>query len=226
MASTALVVNGQISLLKPRAALVAAGSGYNVTNPTPGTAIVYATQSSYSATANGMFCISNANGVGGKNIVLDQLTLLQTATAPTGTLVARFEVVSETGIVAMTGNVATRTPLNLLSSSFAPTNATVQSFAAGAATVPAAAGTRKILAQIAVDCGVSVIHDKWVLDFGGDASGTAGLTAARATAPATIVTAAPQIIIWPQSSAWINGWTLTGATNVPAYEFALTYFEI
>lgn len=226
MASTALVVNGQISLLKPRAALVAAGAGFVVNNPTPGTAIAYANQTSYSATANGMFLVQNNNPVGGKNIILDQLELVQTATAPTGTLVARFEVVSETGIVAMTGNVATRTPLNLLSSSSAATLATVQSFAAGAATVPAAAGTRKILGVIAMDIGVSVIHDKWVLDFGGDATATAPLTAARATAAATIVTAAPQVVIGPQSSAWINSWTLTGATNVPSYEFSLRYFEI
>lgn len=226
MASTALVVNGQISLLKPRAALVAAGAGFIVNNPTPGTAIAYANQTSYSATANGMFLVQNNNPLGGKNIILDQLALVQTATAPTGTLVARFEVVSETGIVAMTGNVASRTPVNLLSSAFPVTGAGVQSFATGAATVPAAAGTRKILGVVALDCGVSVAHDKWVLDFGGDASGTAGLTAARATAPATIVTAAPQVVIGPQSSAWINGWTLTGAANVPSYEFALTYFEI
>lgn len=226
MSASALVLNGSISLLSPRAALVAAGAGFTVTNPTPGTAIAYANQTSYSATANGLFSISNNNAVGGKNIILDTLTLVQTATAPTGTLVARFEVFGESGIVALSGNAAARTPVNLLGNASNVTGATVTSFAAGAATVPAAVGTRRLLGVIAADIGVSVIHDSWVLDFGADPVAKVGLTAARATDPACTVVAAPQIVIAPQYSVWINSWTLTGAANVPSYEFQLNYFEL
>lgn len=227
MSATALVLNGSISLLKPRAALVAAGKAFTVTNPTPGTAIAYANQTAYSATANGLFSISNNNSLAsGVNIILDTLTLVQTATAPATMLVSRFEVLGESGVVALTGSAAARTPVNLLGSASSSTGAVVTSFAAGAGTVAAAVGTRRLLGVIALNTGVSVIHDQWVLDFGADALGTPPLTAARATANACIVGAAPQIVIAPGYSVWINAWTLSGTTNVPSYEFALNYFEM
>ena len=231
MAQTSgVVLNGQVGLLTSRQFLAAKGAAYNVTNSTPGTAIAYANQTSFSATANGLFIVSNNNAVGGANIYLDRLKLIQTATAPTGTLVARFEVFNETGIVAMTGNVATRTPVQLnTGAGFAQTTgAVVQSFAAGAGTVPAAVGTRRLQDIIALQCGVSVIHDEWVVDFGSDGTspGTAGLTAARATDPARISAQGAAIVIAPQTTSWINAWTLTGAANIPSYEFSLTYVEV
>ena len=42
-------------------------------------------------------------------------------------------------------------------------------FSAGAATVPAAVGTRRNLAEIHIDTGVCVQHDTYVVDFGVDA---------------------------------------------------------
>jgi hypothetical protein len=221
-----IVVNGQVNLLTPRQILASQGKAFVVTNPTPGTAIAYANQTSYSATANGLFTVSNNASTGGKQIVLDELMLLQTATAPTGTLVARFEVFDEAGIVALTSAAAARTPVNLLGSGSNTTVATVTSFAAGAGTVAAAVGTRRLAAVIALNIGVSVIHDQWIIAFGQDSSPRFGLTAARATDNACIVGNAPPIVIAPQHTAIINAWTLTGAANVPSYEFALKYFEI
>lgn len=210
--------------------LAASGKYFNVTNPTPGTAIAYANQTTFSATANGLFMVSNNNPVNGANIQIDSLTLFQTATAPATTLAARFEVYNETGIVAMTGNVATRTPVQLNTGSgfVQTTGAVVQSFAAGAGTVPAAVGTRRLIDIINLNIGVSVIHDTWVLDFGADGPtpGTAGLTAARATDSARITAMAAPVIIAPQTTAWINAWTLTGTTNAPSYEFSLKYIEL
>lgn len=226
MSASALVLNGSISTLPSRAALAAAGAAFTVTNPTPGTAIAYANKTAYSATANGLFCVSNNNAVGGKNIILDTWTQIQTATAPANTLVARYEIVGESGIVALSGNAAARTPVNLNGSASNVTGAVVTTFAAGAGTVAAAVGTRRILGVLALNCGVSVIHDKWVLQFGGDPVARVGLTAARATDNAAMVAAAPAIVIPPQYSVWVNNWTLTGDTNVPSFEFALNYFEV
>src|SRR3954464_16051366 len=106
----AFVVNGNIGLLSSRQMLANSGVYYNVTNPTSGTAIVWATLTAFSATANGLLVVQNTDQVGGRNIYFDSLWLKQTATAPTGTLSLNFEVFNETGLVTGTGNVATRTP--------------------------------------------------------------------------------------------------------------------
>ena len=225
----AIVVNGTFNTLSSRQFLSGAGQAFKITNPTAGTAIAYANQTSFSATANGLFLIKNTASLGGKSIYLDRMKLIQTATAPTGTLVMRFEVFLETGLVAMTGNVATRTPVSSNPAMQNPlsTVAVAQSFAAGAATVPAAVGTRTLVDVGSLQCGVQVQHDEYVVDFGADgpAIGTAGLTAARATGPARIATQMDAVVIAPQSTAWINQWVLTGAANVPSYEFNLSWIE-
>lgn len=223
-----IVLNGQVGLTSSRQQLAAAGKYFNVTNPTPGTAIAYANKTSFSATANGLFSISNNNPSGGANIQLDRLVLTQTATAPTGLLVYRFEVYSETGITALSaGNVA-QTPVNVNPSFPNTTGAIVNSFSAGAGTVPAAVGTRRLMDVIAVQTGgATVIHDSIVIEFGSDAiavNGT-GATAARAASCMRLVGQAVPVTIAPQNSIFINSWTLTGAANVPSYEFSLTYIE-
>src|SRR5688572_20225536 len=182
--SNAVVLNGQIGLTSSRQQLAAAGKYFNVTNPTPGTAIAYANKTSFSATANGLFSISNNNPSGGANILLDRLVLTQTATAPTDVLVYRFEVYSETGIRALSAGNAVRTPVNVNPAFPDATGAIVNSFSAAAGTVPAAAGTRKLVDVIALQTGgQTVIHDSMVIEFGSDGpvvgSGTSG-TAARA----------------------------------------------
>lgn len=217
------------SKLSIRQQLVKAGKCFVVTNPTPGTAIVHANKTSFSATANGLFVIANNNPSGsGINIYLDQLFLVQTAAAPTGTLVMHLDVYNETGIAAGTTAVATRTPVNLNPSSTNTTNATVQSFAAGAITIPAAVGVRRLMMVHTISTGVTVQHDTFLVNFGSDHGPVAknGGAAARATDPATIVSAAPAVCIAPQTTSWINQWWVTAAANVPEYEFALTYTEL
>lgn len=226
---SAIVLNGQIGLASSRQMLAAAGKYWNVTNPTPGTAIAYANKTAFSATANGLFAIANTNPSGGANIQLDSLTLFQTATAPDSTLAARFEVYTENAAVALSGAAAARTPVNVNPAfANAGTGASVTSFAAGAGTVPAAGATRRLIDIINVNIGVSVIHDTWVLDFGADGPtpGTAGLAAARATDSARITAMAAPVTIAPGCSAIINAWTLSGATNAPSYEFSLKYIEL
>lgn len=215
------------SKLTSRQQLIKAGKMFNVTNPTPGTAIAHALVTGFSATANGLFVVSNGNAAGsGVNIYLDQLRLIQTATAPTGTLAKHFEVYNETGIVAGTTAVATRTPVNMNPGFANTTSATVQSFAAGAITIPAAVGTRRLIDEIFMPTGVTVIHDTFILDFSGTTLGWKnGGAAARATDAATIAVGANPVCIPPQTTSWINMWWVTAAANTPSYEFALSYAE-
>lgn len=229
MSDSLVVVNGRIGLTSSRQQLARAGKWFVATNPTPGTAIAYANKTAYSATANGLFSISNNNpAAGGASIQLGRLRLIQTATAPTGTLVARAEVLTETGIVALSGAAAAVTPVNINPASTNPTGAIVTFFSAGAGTVPAAVGTRKLVDVASLACGVSVQHDSWSFIFGEDGmmGGTSPLTAARATAPADLAVVMEPVIIPPQCSAWMNLWTLTGAANVPSFEFRLDYVEL
>ena len=217
------------SKLSSRQQLARAGKSFIVTNPTPGTAIVHATLTAYSATANGLFVVQNNNASNsGVNIYWDQLLLCQTAAAPGSTLVKRFEIFNETGLVTGTGNVATRTPVNLNPGVANTTNAIVQSFAAGAITIPSAVGTRRQTHVFSMTTGVTVQHDTFLLDFGADSHPVQknGGAAARATDVATLVQSVPPVCVAPQTTSWINMWWLTQDTNVPEYEFALTYHEI
>lgn len=228
MAGSSVVVNGQIGLPSNRQMMASAGAYFICTNPTPGTAIAFANNTAFSATANGLFAFANTNPVGGKSCYLDRIRLLQTATAPTGGLVTRYEVISETGIVALTGNVATRTPVNVNTGVSNATGITVQSFAAGAATVPAAVGTRRTIFPGSLASGVDVAQTSWTIEFGADGSavGTTALTAARATGPADLVSYAPPVVIAPNTTVWINLWGITPAANTPSYEFACFYAEL
>lgn len=223
-----IILNGQVGLQPTRQQLAASGKSFNVTNPTAGTAIAYALQTSFSATANGLFVIQNTNPSGGASIYLDRLKLVQTATAPTGCLVMRFEAFNETGIVTATTAVATRTPVNLNGSFSNSTGAVVQSFAAGAATIPAAVGSRRLVDIGSIQTGVAVAQDEYVIDFGADgtAAGSGGLTAARATDPARVTGQMAAVIVAPQNTVWLNMWWVTAAANTPSFEWSLVYNEL
>jgi hypothetical protein len=220
--------NGAVALLSSRQMLAGQGKTFVVTEPTLGTGVAYALKTSTSATDNGFLCVSNNNAVGGPSIYFNRLSITETATAPTGTLRMTFEAISETGIVALTGSVASRTPVQINAAYGQGTGAVVQFFSAGAATVPAAVGTRRNLAEIHLDTGVCVAHDTYVVDFGaeGPAITTAGLTAARATAPAAIGTVAPAIVVAPQSTVWLNMYWITAAANTPSFTYMFSYHEL
>src|SRR4051812_46501394 len=99
-----VVVNGQVNTVPPRQAMALAGNYYVATNPTAGTGVVFGTVTAFSATADGLFTISNS---GSRVIQLDYLKLMLSGTAPTATTVLKLAVFNEVGIVAPSaGNVA------------------------------------------------------------------------------------------------------------------------
>lgn len=224
-----IIVNGQLGLQSARQMLAYQGKMFSVTNPTRGTAIAYALKTAASATANGLWSISNGNPAGsGINIQVDRLKLIQTATAPAGTITMFGEVFTENAIVALGTAAAAITPTNLNPGFTNATGATVTFFNAGAGTVPAAVGTRRSCGLMSIATGVTVLGDSFTFEFGADASsvGKTGLTAARATDPADQVTWGEPITIFPQCSAFMNLWWVTQATNIPSFEFTLTYAEL
>jgi hypothetical protein len=220
----AFTVNGNVGLLSSRQMTGSLGAYYTASNPTTGTAIAFINAAAFSATANGLILVQNT---GVKTIYWDRLTLIQTATAPTATFM-RFEVFNETGLVTGTGNVATVTPVQCNTGGSQATGAVVQAFNAGAITIPAAASgaTRRRQGLTSVVCGVPVVQDVTVIDFGTDGTspGTAGLTAAGATAPKRSTGQMAPILVAPNTTSWINLWG--PATNVPSYEFEFAFIEI
>jgi hypothetical protein len=222
MATNAIVLNGQIGLPTSRQLLAAAGAYFTVNNPTQGTAVAFLVGTTTSATAQGMFVIQNK---GTKNIYLDRLELFQTATAPVGTSL-RFEVYNETGIVVGTTAVTTITPVQINTAAAQGTGAVVQAFATGGITIPAAVGVRVLQGIANVACGVQVVKDTVIVDFGADGVATAhgGATAARATDSARLTGQTNPIIIAPGTTSWINSWGY--GTNIPSFEYQLSYIEL
>lgn len=229
MPTSAFVLNGSIGLLSNRQMLAANGSYFVATNPTLGTGVVWATLATQSATANGLFVIANT---GSKTIYLDRLKLKQTATAPTATLSMNFEAFNETGLVTGTGNVATRVPVQINTSAALSqgTGAVIQAFSAGAITIPAAAAgaSRRLQDTAEIATGLTIVKDTFILDFGQDGPSPSipGITAARATVNARMTTQMGPVVVAPNTTTWINMWWDATATNVPSFEYALSYIEI
>src|SRR3990167_3467861 len=200
------------------------GNLWVVNCATPGTAIAYAALTAYSATANGLFVIYNGNAVGGASVYLKRLELFQTATVATGTTWS-FEVYNETGEAAGTTAVITLTPIQVNSAKAQTTDVVVQAFNAGAITIPAAVGTRRLVAQGWIPVGVNVAKDVYALDFGSDGplAPDRGLTAARATDTGRLVGQMPAIVIPPQTTSWINLWGC--GSSAPSFEYCLTFVE-
>jgi len=220
-----VVLNGQLNAVPARQAVAAASNYYVATNPTPGTGVLFGTVTAFSATADGLFTIANTNAVGGRTIQLDALTLMMSGTAPTATTVQKLAVYVESGIVAPSaGNVAV-TP-RALNPAGVTSGATINGFSSAAMTIPAAVGTRTLVANASLPTSLGITGDSYVYIFGGDPStATTALTAVRATAPARLVTTCAPVTIPPQYTAIIDFWWLTQATNGPTFEFELGYFE-
>ena len=224
----AVVLNGVVGFPSNRQMLAAAGKYFTITNPTIGTPVVGATIVAWSATANGLFMVSNGAATNGPNIILDRMYLRLRSTAPTGTLTMQFECYNETGIVTGTGNVTSRTPIQVNTGLSQTSVATAQAFAAGCITVPAAVGTRRLQDTATITTGLGIDGDTYILQFGADgpATGKTGITAVRATDTACLVGDMGPIIIAPQTTSWINMWWLTQAANVPSWEYGLSWSEL
>ncbi len=227
---TQALVNGSVSLAQSRGALASQGKYYLVTNPTPGTGITYAAQTTYSATANGLFSISNGNPSGsGVNLYLDYLDLIQTQTGLGSCLNMRFEVNVQQTVAAITTNVVALTPVNV-NSAFANTSqATVTAFTGGAATVPATVASRRQVAVVNLPTSAAIRYSTYGLVFGsvadlGPHSNGAGLTGAAATAPYRIATACGPVVVAPQNTAFINMWW-NATDTAPIFEFQFGFAE-
>jgi hypothetical protein len=209
-----------------RHVLAADGTYFVTTNPTIGTGVAHALNTSHDAT-KGLFAIYNSNPTGGKSIHLDYLRLIFVGTATATSTSNDFVMATDTGAMTPTANSALRTPVNVNSGDSTASGALVYAFAAGTLTIPAASATRRITGRVHMNTGVTVNGDEYVVQFGHDvlppASG--GATAARATDTARKVAHAPPMVIAPGHWGLIYRYGLAEATNTPTYEYELAHYE-
>lgn len=219
------VVQSMVPTMHP---LAEEGSYYTVTNPTPGTGVAHALTTAFSSTA-ALFSLFNSAPIGGPNVYLDYLRLIETATAPATSLSQDFLIQLDQALsrAPTAGNVAL-TAVNMNLGSANKGFANWQAFNAAALTVPAqATATTKNASRIHIATGQVILGDENVILFGGvDKPGHGGgSTAVRAADTGRRVTNAPPIMCAPQTWLTIFRWGVGEATNVPSYEYEIGYWE-
>jgi hypothetical protein len=209
-------------------ALADEGSYFVVTNPTPGTAVAYALQTTFSDTADGLFVIQNANPAGGPNVWLDYLKLILAGTAPTATQSMEFTVRTDSNSMVPTANsvqIAGGAGAQTIFSTNQPdpTSPAVNMWAynAGAMTVPATSASGRRVARAHIATGLGIAGDEYELQFGAPdrGAGNTGMTAVRASSPARVVGHCAPVVLQPQQWAVVNMWWLTAATTAPSFEY-------
>ncbi len=223
----AQVLNGVVS--PTWADYAAAGKAYIASNPTPGTAIQCGTVTAFSATADGLFTLSNGAGAGGPSIRMNALALNMTGTAPTATTQMKMAFYVENGIIAPSGGSSVVVPRNALlggpSSICGATGLNV--FAAGMATIPAAVLTRQLAGNVSIPTNLGITGDSYVVRLDGSQPDNGAFSVVvRATVPSRFVTGtASPIIIAPQQTLIADWWWVGQATSGPLFEYEISWVE-
>ena len=216
------------SMVPTKHVLSEEGSYFTVVNPTPGTGVVNALITSFSSTA-ALFSLFNSAPIGGPNIYLDYLRLIETATAPATSLQQDFLIQLDQALNrAPTANNVALTAVNMNLGSANKGFANWQAFNAGSLTVPTqATASTKNASRIHLATGQVILGDENVIQFGGvdTVPGQGGNTAVRAADLARRVTHAPPIMCAPQTWLTIFRWGIGEATNTPSYEYEIGYWE-
>lgn len=216
------------AIIPTKHSLADEGSYFSLTNPTLGTAVTYALTTAFSDTA-GLFLIQNVAPLSDTTrIYLDFARLILMGTAPTATVSMHFAVkLSDPGTTRIpTANSRNDLGVNCNMDNARASVARVYQFAAGSMTLPAAPGGARTVARASLPTSLGIAGDDYVLQFGGiDHAPYAGLTAARATAPAKLCANVAPVVIGPGQYAVIYMWWLTAATTAPSFEYELGWYE-
>ena len=215
------------SMVPTKHCLSEEGSYFTITNPTIGTGVAHALTTAFSSTA-ALFSLFNSAPIGGPNIYLDYLRLIETATAPATSLSQDFVVQLDQSLSrAPTANNAALTQVNMNLGSPNKGFAKWQAFSAGSLTVPASNTTTLTASRIHLATGQVIQYDENVIQFGGVdmIPGQGGNTAVRSADTARKVTHAPPVMCAPQTWLTIFRWGIGEATNTPSYEYELGYWE-
>lgn len=202
------------------------GTYFVATNPTPGTALAGTVSAAFSDTVPFIYLANQENALNlrAKNLYPEQLKLIVTVPAATGTAAHFAIVVDSVARTFSTDNAPAIVPVspNLVVTVPGAPLIKMQNSATASA-ITASSQNKRIVARGSWPSGLTVIGDELIIVFGRtDVGGTAGLTAAQAVMPARKVTNAPPVIIPPGCNATIHVWFPGNATTGLSYEAELT----
>ncbi len=196
------------------------GTGFVATNPTPGSAIAFAVNATFSATAGAFFAMkNNASADTGTEIWLNYIKLL-TIIVPASAVNWNFAYyVDGVGSNRYSSGGTTIIPANPNGNSATGSQASLY---AGALTTAAAGSSARLVSRGTFRGVIPTIYDEYVIDFGGDTGGTL----ASAAASGRVVVNAPQVIIGPQQWGLLHMWGTSNASTAAQYEFEHTWVEV
>jgi hypothetical protein len=213
-----------VSETPDRNALAAEGALFTAMNPTIGTAVTYALQTSFSATAAAYWIFNGDNPTTGKDIYLDFLRLIAGAVAATTTSVRCLVQIDSANRQPTAGSVAL-TPKNV-NMTGPGSIAQVSAFSAAAMTVPTSGATARNIDQATLNQHIPIAGDELVVRFGQvDVAASSPGTAAAITISGRYTTDMQAVCIPPGSCALIYLWQPGAATTAPTYEFTLGWRE-
>jgi hypothetical protein len=205
----------------PMQQLVQDGRVWTAMNATPGTGLVHAVVTAFSATA-GLFTHYNP----GPNYVFPwSLKMLTTNTATATAQPQYFLFILDKGPRAPTANNVALTINNQNPASSRTTQSVINWATAGSLTLPAAVGPTTV-AKAIITTGVMVAGDSFSFQFGGyDNSPKNGGAAARATDPALLPYVTEPFAIPPGYYLAGYRWGPNEATNAMAFDLSYCFIE-
>lgn len=201
------------------------GAYFTAVNPTPGTGIIHALTTAWSATA-ALLCLRNTDAEGAKRIYLDYVKLMCLGTAPTATTSIRLAItIDNTNRYSSGGTAITPQNVNMDSAS-----ATVAALNFGAVVLTAASGSVRQIAREAQPNRAApalVNGDTFFYNFGQTTSESLGIvgSATPATAPQNVTAAMPPVIMGGGDSFNFHLYYPGAATTAPTYEFEIGWWE-
>lgn len=203
------------------------GNYWVTTNPTPGTALAYNVQSSYSATASPFLYFFNSASAGGKSVYLDYVKIICTTAPASGTQAYYAFVADQAARAFSVDNTSSLTPVgpNQTTTNTAASILTVKAQnSATASTIAAASSGVRLVGRGSIG-GIPVVGDELLIDVGPDAFGPyAGGTAALTT-PGRKVSATPSIILDPQACLMLTLWFPSNSATGLSYELEIGHWE-
>jgi hypothetical protein len=212
-----------LSLFPTKHLLADEGSYFIGTNPTPGTALAYNIQASFSDTVPFIY-LANTDTV--KRAYLDYIKIIVTTAAATGTQ-AYYAIKTDRAARALSANnTATIVPVSPNSDIANASVCTLNAQNNGTASaIGGASAAARVVARGSFG-GLTIIGDELAIVCGSaDPGSYAGLTAAQATCPGRKCSVSPPIVVGPGANLTVHLWFPGNATTGLSYEFEMGWAE-
>lgn len=204
------------------------GYYWTTTNPTPGTALAYNVQASYTATGSPFLYLFNSASAGGKSVYLDYIKIIVTTAAASGTQ-AYYACVADQAARALTvDHTSSLTPANP-NQGVANTAASVLTVnaqnSATASTLAAASSAVRIVGRGNLG-GLTVVGDELLIDFGSNGPYPFNGATAAIVNPGVKTSGTAPVILDPQACLMVTLWFPSNSATGLSYELEMGHWEI